>query len=460
VRLKHLAVSIAVVIAAVCTTLVAGAALAADASLQATEACNPMSSAWDVNDAGTVAGYVGSWPDVRAATCSSENTISYLATPDDATGSIAVAINSLGQVAGQISLSSGVSEAAIWDSSGAVTRLGLLTGGSFSSAQDINDNGWVVGAASTAGGIKGFLWDGSGPIEALPMPSGATSAVAQAINNDRTIAGGASVMYGPGLAVVWQDGVVIALPPLADGATASAVDINDAGQVVGNSATTAPPWLVRDAVLWDDGGVVDLGSLGGSFGLAAAINVEGQIAGYMTNAADENHAFLWEDGTMTLLDPLPGDTHSFAFGMNGRGEIVGISVQTLSGVGRAVRWNPVPQVSGRGRFNTEGNGQVVFTLSNEQVSFDRVRGERFSFAGDVESVTGAENHATLTGTGSWNGQDGYAFEVSVVDKASWGRLEDTIDVVIRDPAGAVVFTSFGPQILKQGDISVTPPETG
>jgi probable HAF family extracellular repeat protein len=459
VKLKQLAVPIALVIAAVCATLVAGGAQAADASLPATEICEPMSSVWDVNDAGTVAGYVGSWPDVRAATCS-HNEISYLALPADATGSIAVAINELGQVAGQITLSSGASEAAIWDSSGAITRLGLLTGGSFSSAQDINDNGWVVGVASAADSTRGFVWDGSGPIEALSLPSGATSSVAQGINNDNAVAGTANVMFGPSLAVVWQDGVPIALPPLADGATASAVDINDAGQVVGDCATTAPPWLVRDAVLWDDGAIVDLGSLGGSFGLATAINVEGQIAGYMTNAADENHAFLWEDGTMTLLDPLPGDTHSFAFGMNGRGEIVGISVQTLSGVGRAVRWNPVPQVSGRGRFNTEGNGQVVFTLSNEQVSFDRLRGERFSFTGEVSSVTGSGNEATLTGGGSYNGQSGYAFEVSVVDKAAWGRLEDTISVVIRDPAGAVVFTSFGPQVLKHGDISVTPPETG
>ena len=455
--LKHLAVS-GLVIAAVCATLVAGAAQAADASLRAAEICEPMSVAWDVNDAGTVAGYVGSWPDVQAATCTSENLISYLATPDDATGSIALAINRLGQVAGQINLSSGASEAAIWDSSGAITRLGFLTGESFSSgAQDINDNGLVVGVASAAGGSRAFLWDGSGPIEALPMPSGATSTVAQAINNHGVIAGSASVMYGPGLAVVWQDGVPTALPPLADGATASAVDLNDAGQVVGNSATTAPPWLVQDAVLWDDGSIVDLGSLGGPFGLATAINAEGQIAGYMTNAMDEYHAFLWEDGTMTLLDPLPEDTHSLAFGMNGRDEIVGISLQTLDGVGRAVRWTRLA-ISGHGVFGTEGNGRVSFTLSNEQVTFDR--GTRFSFTGDVESVTGAGKEAALTGTGTWNGKSGYAFEVSVVDNASWGRLKDTIDVAVRDPEGAIVLTSFGPQLLKQGDIVVTPADSG
>jgi hypothetical protein len=108
--------------------------------------------------------------------------------------------------------------------------------------------------------------------------------------------------------------------------------------------------------------------------------------------------------------------------------------------------------SGHGRFGTEGNGQVGFTLSNERVTFDR--GTRFSFTGDVDWVTGEGNGAALTGTGTWNGQGGYAFEISVADNAPWGRLRDTIDVVVRDPAGAIVLTSFGPQLLKQGDIVV------
>jgi uncharacterized delta-60 repeat protein len=112
-----------------------------------------------------------------------------------------------------------------------------------------------------------------------------------------------------------------------------------------------------------------------------------------------------------------------------------------------------PQVAGHGVFGTGGDGRVSFRLSNEQVTFDR--GTRFRFGGDVQSVTGEGKGAALTGTGSWNGKNGYSFEVSVVDNAPWGRLKDTIDVVVRDPAGAVVLSSFGPQLLKQGDISVT-----
>jgi probable HAF family extracellular repeat protein len=164
-----------------------------------------------------------------------------------------------------------------------------------------------------------------------------TRAFAQAINNEGTVVGEANATFVPGVAVVWDDGVASALTPLAEGATAAAADVNDLGQIVGNSATTAPPWLVRDPVLWDAGTIVDLGSLGGSFGLATAVNASGQIAGYLANAAGETRAFLWDSGIRTFLDPLPGDTQSFALGMNGSGEIVGIS-QSADGVGRAVRW--------------------------------------------------------------------------------------------------------------------------
>jgi hypothetical protein len=113
-------------------------------------------------------------------------------------------------------------------------------------------------------------------------------------------------------------------------------------------------------------------------------------------------------------------------------------------------------VEGHGRFNTDGKGQVQFRLSSDAVWFERNSGKKFTFTGGVESITGASNTATLTGSGTWNGDSGYAFEVTVVDMEPFGRLKDTIDVVIRDASGTVVFTSAGPQLLKIGDVGVTP----
>lgn len=112
-------------------------------------------------------------------------------------------------------------------------------------------------------------------------------------------------------------------------------------------------------------------------------------------------------------------------------------------------------VSGDGKFGT-GSGLTYFELSNESVSLVKPRGEKFTFDGDVDSIVGSGNGATMTGTGTYNGVAGHTFSISVVDMGSPGaRAGDSIDVVIRDPAGAIVFSSGGPQGLKGGDIVVT-----
>jgi hypothetical protein len=116
---------------------------------------------------------------------------------------------------------------------------------------------------------------------------------------------------------------------------------------------------------------------------------------------------------------------------------------------------PPVTVSGKGRFNATASNAVTFTLSNEAVVVEHLRNPRFGFTGEVDSVAGAGNSATLTGTGTWNGVGGHTFEISVVDNKDFGRWEDTIDVVIRNAQGTVVFTSSGPRTLNRGDIVVT-----
>ena len=112
-------------------------------------------------------------------------------------------------------------------------------------------------------------------------------------------------------------------------------------------------------------------------------------------------------------------------------------------------------VSGHGRFNTAGDGRVDFDLSDDTVSLVKSRGTKFTFNGDVDSIVGSGNSATMTGTGTYNGVAGYTFSISVVDNGSPGSLIDTIDVVIRNAAGAVVFSTGGPEVLKPGNITVT-----
>ncbi len=48
--------------------------------------------------------------------------------------------------------------------------------------------------------------------------------------------------------------------------------------------------------------IIDLGTLGGAFSTALAINNAGQAVGNSTTATGDQHAFRWQNGTMTL-DP-------------------------------------------------------------------------------------------------------------------------------------------------------------
>jgi probable HAF family extracellular repeat protein len=92
--------------------------------------------------------------------------------------------------------------------------------------------------------------------------------------------------------------------------------------------------------MWDAGVLTDLGTLGGSSSLAYGINDVGQVVGYSW-VEQQLRGFLWEDGQMIGLDPLPGDVATQAFGVNDAGDVVGSStwytVQFFS-VSQATLW--------------------------------------------------------------------------------------------------------------------------
>jgi hypothetical protein len=73
----------------------------------------------------------------------------------------------------------------------------------------------------------------------------------------------------------------------------------------------------------------------------------------------------------------------------------------------------------------------------------------------VSSLSGSGNMATWSGTGSWNGEAGYTYTISVVDKGSSGsRKGDTISITITSPTNVIVFTTDGAQSIKGGNITV------
>jgi hypothetical protein len=64
------------------------------------------------------------------------------------------------------------------------------------------------------------------------------------------------------------------------------------------------------------------------------------------------------------------------------------------------------------------------------------------------------NQVTFDGAATWNGAAGYTYQAAFVDNGTPGK-KDTLSVVVRTPAGAVVFTTEGPKNLVAASGNVT-----
>lgn len=106
------------------------------------------------------------------------------------------------------------------------------------------------------------------------------------------------------------------------GAFAFAHAMNGIGQVVGRSDLRGDETM--HAFLWSRGKMVDLGTLGDAISVPSAINDLGAVVGFLI-AADRIGGFLWRNGVMTDLGTLPGTTCTFPHHINNKGQVVGDS---------------------------------------------------------------------------------------------------------------------------------------
>jgi probable HAF family extracellular repeat protein len=81
--------------------------------------------------------------------------------------------------------------------------------------------------------------------------------------------------------------------------------------------------------------ISDLGTFGGPTSVALGINENGQVVGSADLPTGQRRAYIWEDGVMTELSPLPGFPVSEAWDINNHGVAVGVSI---SGGEGAVMW--------------------------------------------------------------------------------------------------------------------------
>jgi probable HAF family extracellular repeat protein len=260
-----------------------------------------------------------------------------------------------GWISGFSTLSGDEQEHAVLWRKGRIVDLGTLGGPNSSVGAPVYDNpGWIAGLSETSGVdpfsedfcgrgtnhvCRGFLWR-KGAL--VPLPTlGGNNGWAFGVNNSGQAVGFAeNEARDPNCvppqvfdfrAVIWgpRRGVVHELPPLPGDAVSVALGINNRGQVVGGSGSCGSPSFALSvhAVLWQNGGVIDLGSFGGQANnYSSAINDRGEIVGASDLPGDATgHAFLWRNSAMLDLGTLPGDLFSVANGVNDAGQVVGVS---------------------------------------------------------------------------------------------------------------------------------------
>jgi probable HAF family extracellular repeat protein len=132
----------------------------------------------------------------------------------------------------------------------------------------------------------------------LPSIPGGTQARGMAINSQGWVAGWSNQADGSRRAVLWKNGVLTDLNTL--GGPSSTVPwpgLNDAGTVVGISQTGASDPLHED---WSC-----------------------ELGGFLPETTDLIcRGFVWQDGVLRDLPPLGGN-HSFGTGVNNSGQVVG-----------------------------------------------------------------------------------------------------------------------------------------
>lgn len=236
---------------------------------------------------------------------------------------------------------------------GSLTDLGTLPGtGDLSSTPTwISANGLIVGLSENGEidpTVPGFpelhavLWK-HGKITDLGTMEGGYESIASAVNSRGEVVGFAVNNVPDDYSIVgfptqtrafrWQKGTMQDLGTLPGGSDAIALMVNEGGQIVGESYTgdsvPPPPFVCGDFPLtqhgfsWDNGKMVDLGTLGGSCTFTYALNNRGQVVGQSTLPGDEtSHPYIWERKKMTDLGTL-GGTYGFASWLNDSGAVVG-----------------------------------------------------------------------------------------------------------------------------------------
>ena len=237
---------------------------------------------------------------------------------------------------------------------GILSDMGALAGTNSSFAYSISENGLMTGFSENSAidpllgvpEVNAVLWK-DGQIINLGTLEGGYESNGFAVNDRGHIAGvSVNTIVDPfspfGLQVrafLWQAGVMKDLGTLG-GPDASAYFLNERDQIAGISYTNSTPnppinfppcqsnngLPTQDPFLWEDGSMIDLGTLGGTCGTPNALNNKGEVVGLSNLAGDLSfHPFRWTKAEgMKDLGTFGGSSGQ-ANWINEAGEIVGFA---------------------------------------------------------------------------------------------------------------------------------------
>jgi probable HAF family extracellular repeat protein len=235
---------------------------------------------------------------------------------------------------------------------GVLTDLGALPGVNSSAAGAINARGWSTGQSQNGlidpltgfPVIRAVLWKDDQIVDLGTLGPGIES-LGLYVNDGGEVIGFSTIdtttdpfaassgfvpFVSPTHAFIWRNGTMQDLGTLGgpDSAPNNGCNNQRTGFVTGASLTNSTPnpttgFPTVDPFLWNNGTMIDLGTLGGTFGFASCANNRGQVTGASNLAGDAvNHPFLWDRGVLTDLGTLGGDFGSPNW-INDAGDVVG-----------------------------------------------------------------------------------------------------------------------------------------
>lgn len=206
-------------------------------------------------------------------------------------------------------------------------------GGSDGIANDLNGHEAIVGYGHPGGGNShAMLWRRNAPTDLHQLGVGS---IAHGVNRHLHVVGSIGVTIDEWRPALWQEGVATLLPTLG-GTFGLANAINNAGLIVGYSATTDNAQY--HATRWIDGLPIDMGTLGGANSAANAVNALGDAAGYAQGSGNVVHAALWTAaGNLVDLGTLGGES-SIATAINRKRWVAGYSDVTAYVTMHAALW--------------------------------------------------------------------------------------------------------------------------